>query len=560
MRALALAVLLAACSGKDREPPAPEPPRSTTTWVVRITDGVGGPAIGGRIWLTDAQGEPVRIGTLDVDEFRQASTACRYAADVAGTWDGIVVGRGVAELPIGVDACAPGIPYGRYHISAWRGPEHDRWDGEVDLGADRGRVTTAIALPRVASPAGVAADLHVHAAASIDSRLPNEVRAIAQAAAGVQVLALSDHNAGGDLALAIRAAGLETVLASIPSIELGGYAHVGLYPWQPAAFDPAAMEVATADELFAFGASAPGAPVIQLNHPRLRWVALYDDHGWDGRAWPPPFALGFDAVEVLSGDSIYNAETDRPLDQSIDDFYTLIDHGFLVTAVGNSDTHHTNGIRDAVTRNYVELESRRWPLDTAAFVDAIRHRRSWTTSGPILEVAVRGDGGGDVAPVGPGGAITARRTATVEVALRQASWVVTDTLRIRAGGRDGPRVIRALPVPHGVAAHAWTIEVPIERGRDTWIGVDAIGDTPLPPEITGTYLWEDGRPGGAPAALINPILVDADADGWWTRGDGRVRIDAGRAIGGRASLRRPVIPSAPRPSAVPLQVPAPPAP
>jgi hypothetical protein len=62
--------------------------------------------------------------------------------------------------------------------------------------------------------------------------------------------------------------------------------------------------------------------------------------------------------------------------------------------------------------------------------------------------------------------------------------------------------------------------VPLEVGaQDTWIGVDAGGDDPLPVEMTGTYELEKGRPGVVPYAIINPILVDAD-------GDGRVRFGA----------------------------------
>jgi len=544
-RWLALAIAaIAGCSGRARPPRARDagPPRSTTTWSISLTDGEGGSPFAGRVLLFDAADQPVRIGALDLDDRRQATSTCALAPDVIGTWDGLLLATGVADVPIGVDPCepSPAIPYGLYRVWAWRGPEHEQWEGDVDLREGRGRVRSVIALERVGRPAGVAADLHVHAAASNDSGVPNQVRAVAQAAVGVQVLALSDHNVAGDLGQAIHAVGLDGVLVSLASIELSGEIHVGVYPWQPRPLDVATLEAATIDELFAFAAGVPGQPVIQLDHPRLRWAALFDDTGWDGMAWPPPFALGFDAVEVLSGDTTFNAAEDRRLDQAIADFYTLIDHGYLVTAVGNSDTHHLNGIRDAVTRNYVALDSRAWPIDEAAFVDAIRHREAWTTSGPLLEVEVRGDGGGD--GVGPGGVVRARTSATVSIALRQARWVVTDTVRVRVGGRRGPELVRELAVPRGVREASWTVPVPL-RGKDTWIGVDAIGDTPLPVEISGTYLAEDGRPGAAPAALINPVLVDGDGDGWWQRGDGRVLIEGARAIGGRASLRHVVRPA-----------------
>jgi hypothetical protein len=559
---LVLAALLASAGCSDKPAPKREDaPRGDTVWAVTITDGAGGPPIAARVVLFDAQDQPVRIGKTDLYEVRQAAASCAFAPDVIGTWDGILLGKGVAELPVGGrDPCepSPAIPYGKYLAVAWRGPEHQIWDGEVDLGAGRGRVATTIALQRVARPEGVlAADLHVHALASNDSLVPHASRVVAQAAAGIQVIGLADHNQAGDLDDAIRALALDGVVASIASNELSGEMHVGVYPW-PAGYrtdpaDPAVLETKTIDELFAIARAVPGAPVVQLHHPRLRWAALYDDTGWDGVSWPPPFPLAFDAVEVLSGDTTYNAAADRPLDRSIDDFYALIDHGFLVTAVGNSDTHHLNGIRDGVTRNYVHVTAPRVaPFDEAAFVDAIRRRAVWTTSGPILDVLVRS--ANPYSGVGPGGALAADGTAFVEIVLVQADWVVTDTVRVRAGGAGGPVIVKELPVKRGQARSTWTVEVPLGT-KDTWIGVDAIGDTALPALVTGSYLGEDNRGGGMPAALINPVLVDVDRDGVWRRGAGQVKLEPGKnPVGGRASLRRPVKPSPRKP---PLTIPPP---
>ena len=62
---------------------------------------------------------------------------------------------------------------------------------------------------------------------------------------------------------------------------------------------------------------------------------------------------------------------------------------------------------------------------------------------------------------------------------------------------------------------------PVDVGtEDTWIAVTADGDTPLPLEQTGSYQrdkWH--RPGVTPFAIAAPILVDADGDHRWKRGD-----------------------------------------
>ncbi|MBA3396324.1 MAG: hypothetical protein H0T89_27080, partial [Deltaproteobacteria bacterium] len=160
MRAGLVVALCAAC-GRG------EPARSTTILTLDITDG--GKPVGARVLLWDEQGQPVRIGQLDLYGQRQGATACPIAPGVVGSWNGLIVARGGGEVPIGRDACnpSPAIPYGKYKVWAWRGIEYEKWEGEVDLSADRGRVPLAIPLVRAWTPSGtLAADLHVHAQAS----------------------------------------------------------------------------------------------------------------------------------------------------------------------------------------------------------------------------------------------------------------------------------------------------------------------------------------------------------------------------------------------------------
>src|SRR6185369_2234153 len=107
-----------------------------------------------------------------------------------------------------------------------------KWEGEVDLSAERGRVPLDIKLERAWTPHGtLAADLHVHAHASDDSRMPNPQRVIAQVAAGIQVLALTDHTANGDVDAEIHDLELDGVIASIAGNEFTSHGlHVGAYP------------------------------------------------------------------------------------------------------------------------------------------------------------------------------------------------------------------------------------------------------------------------------------------------------------------------------------------
>lgn len=553
--ALAAGVAVAVHAIRTVRTIAPSGRRSTTTFAVRVTDR--GVPVAARVVLRDGRGEALHMGNLDLYGRRQGAAACVIAPGVVGSWDGLILGYGAGEVPVGVDRCvpSPAIPYGRYHVVAWRGIEYERFEGEVDLSEGRGRVELAIALDRAWTPHGVlAADLHVHARASNDSRMPNPQRVIAQAAAGVQVVGLSDHNVNGDLDAEIAELRLDGVIASIASDELTSeQLHVGVYPVQIArgaprggapsgsAIDerseaagggapassaggaggsvPRGIEKASAQQLFELAHAMPGDPIVQLNHPRFRVTALYDGAGWDGVAWPPPFPLGFDAVEVLAGYTAFNAPGDRRFDDGVRDFYTLVDHGHLVAPLGNSDTHDLNWVLDGTTRSYVYVDDPRLaPFDEAGFIAAIRARRVVATSGPWLDVEVAAARGA-TPTVGPGQGLHARRTAWVDVTVSAARFVRVDRIRITVGSPAGPVLAQVVEVPAGQRSHRWAGAVELEDA-DTWIGVTADGDTPLPLEQTGSYQKDRwNRAGVTPFAIASPVLIDADGDGHWKRGD-----------------------------------------
>jgi hypothetical protein len=516
MQWVALA-LLVAC-GK------PAKPHSTTTLAITVTDG--GKPVGARVLLFDDAGQPVHIGAIDLYGKRQGAAACSIAPSVTGSWDGLILADGTAEVPIGMDACVPtpAIRYGRYHVWAWRGIEYEKWEGDVDLGANRGKVALNIELERAWIPHGtLAADLHVHAHASNDSTMPNPQRVVAQVAAGIQVVALTDHNANGDLDAHIHAHGLDDRIASIAGNELTSNAqHVNVYPVPydrnlPRGGAPSGVENATAEQAFTIGHAMKTNPIVQVNHPRFRVNSLYDTRGWNGVSWPPPFPTNFDAVEVIAGYSAFNVPGDRRIDDGVRDFFTFMDHGHVIAGVANSDTHDLNWVLDGTARTYVYVDDARLsPFDEAGFIAAIRAHRVVATTGPWLDVQVAG--------VGPGEMVSAKGNVTVDITLSQAKWVKCEQIRITIGGPDGPTLRQTIEVPAGARTHHWTGTIDVGT-TDTWIAVTADGDTAMPLEFTGTYQKDKwGRAGVTPFALASPILVDVDGDGRWKRGDADIPL------------------------------------
>jgi hypothetical protein len=501
VRAIAVACVLVACGRSSPQP-------STTTLSIRVTDG--GALVGARVLLFDGAGNALHIGKIDMYGARQSAAACEFAAGVLGTWDGIVLAYGSGEVPIGADRCAPtpAIPYGKYTVWAWRGIEYEKWQGEVDLSANRGKVELAIALERAWRPGdAIAADLHVHAHASDDSTMPDEQRVAAQVAAGIRVIALSNHNSNGDATAAIHALHLDGVIASIASNEVTSESmHANMYPAIGPA--PPAAQIVSADpaHVLAIMRAQPGHPVIQINHPRFRYQSLFDTTKWNGTSWPPPFPTDFDAVEVVPGYAAFNAPGDRRLDDGLRDFYTLIDHGKLVAPVGGSDSHDFNWVLDGAARTYVRTHSIT-SYDQTDFIEAIRARRTIATDGPWLDVHVSGAGPGEhVVP-------TAGKVQ-LDITLSTTKWQQVDRIRVQVGSQT-----QEIKVAPGRTFH-WAGAIDV-GSVDTFIGVAADGDTAMPLEFTGTYQrdkWK--RPGDTPFALISPILIDADGDGRWKRGDG----------------------------------------
>src|SRR6202012_2660099 len=111
----------------------------------------------------------------------------------------------------------------------------------------------------------------------------------------------------------------------------------------------------------------------------------------------PVFSFDFDAVEVLNG---YQDSDRRTIDRVIDDWFALLQHGHIVTATGNSDTHHLDHNTGGYPRNYVRVQkdkpqSLRDPLEVP---HAVKGHHSFFTTAPFVVLKVDGAGIGDVAP------------------------------------------------------------------------------------------------------------------------------------------------------------------
>lgn len=418
---------------------------------------------------------------------------------------------------------------GRYRVLATRGLEYDVTEVEVTANA-REVVELSIDPPArvLETPGWLSADLHVHSGASDDSGLPVRERIAAFVAQGADVVVATEHDRIFDYGPLIRELGLQTNLASVVGIELTsstrsdeaphtfGHANALPLPLQPSAYRGGAPDTearrlrrAIAD-VRAFG----GDRIVQLNHPRagdparVREGALFTHLAVVGEPFEPARPLDvapnkalierdpetglrdldFDAIELLNGADV------SPYWIARGDWFSLLRQGEIRTATANSDSHRLRELV-ALPLNYVRMaDDRVAAFDEAAFVRAILDGKLFGTTGPLVEVALAGEG--DLR-AGPGERFPADR-GTLHVAVRAAPWVPVSEGRVYVDGDLRER---------------FAIVAGEEKEIDLAFPADAFVTVEVEGEPGGLYA--DIAPGHTPLAFTNPVFVDADGDGAW---------------------------------------------
>ncbi len=399
------------------------------------------------------------------------------------------------------------VPVGSYDVYVSRGPEWDlAVEKKVRIVAGRSTVVRA-RLRHVVDTAGwISADFHVHASHSSDSHVPMHDRIYEFVSDGVEIITSTDHNVVSNYAPVIEELGVGQYITSLVGDELttNGWGHFGAWPLTHdlERVGQGAVLVHGRGPKEFFGDVRTHAPdaIINVHHPRIdAEIGYFNIGGLDARAdkaTKPGFSFDFDAVEVLNG---YQDSEGRSIDRVIDDWFALLAHGHIVTATGNSDTHHLDHNIGGYPRNYVRVQedkpqSLRDPLEVP---HAVKGHHSFFTTGPFVALKVDGAGIGDVAPARGG-------DAKVELEVRAAPWVSVSSVTVYVDGHE---------------AHRWHVDkstnavrlhetLPLHVARDAWVVVRVDGDEPMAP-VVGDRKRFDVRP----LALTNPVFLDVDGNG-----------------------------------------------
>lgn len=324
------------------------------------------------------------------------------------------------------DRVAIEVPRGRYQVYATAGPfaTIQRQTLQVEPGTPEQALRFELSsLPLM--PSGVlSADFHVHGGLSFDSSIPDRARVQAFLAAGIDVIAATDHDAVSDYADAMDALGARDRLVLMTGVETTGHilfdyvpdsdfpkviGHWNFWPipYRPTAprngapIDDRLEPGALFDRLRASGFEETG--VIQLNHP-LSDSDLGRDLGFAeaidldlGKPLPKSFDgtgpslflrtppgsqrsnASYHTQEVMNGTDNEHYLRYRAL------WFYLLDQGIVRAGTANSDSH---GLADNVLgtpRNLVWTTVTKRGFDADAFNADVKLGRIVGTNGPVIE-------------------------------------------------------------------------------------------------------------------------------------------------------------------------------
>jgi hypothetical protein len=400
------------------------------------------------------------------------------------------------------------LPVGTYDVTFSRGIEWTIATQRITM------TTTGVELHAklqhvVDTPHWVSGDFHVHASPSSDSHVPMRDRVYEFISDGVDMIVATDHNVVSNYAPVIAEMHAEKYLASSTGDEIttGKWGHFGAFPlpheMETEGHGAIPVRKKTAIDIFASVRKTAPTAVIDIHHPRLEkgigyfYLGKFDDV--NDRSTRKGFSYDFDAIEVLNG---YQDTNRKTIDRVMQDWFALLDRGHIVTATGNSDTHHLNYNLGGYPRNYVLVPNDDPQLVTGEDVaKGVKAHHSFFTTGPIVEFHVGTTDIGDIAPA-PGG------KATAEITVRAAPWISVSRVIVYVAGKEVKRWDIAEPANGKEEIQRFHSMLDLDVPHDTYAIVRVEGDGSLSPVVGG------GKDINVhPFALTNPIFLDANGNG-----------------------------------------------
>jgi hypothetical protein len=391
-----------------------------------------------------------------------------------------------------------------YTVVASRGYEYEVVS-QTDVSIVAGESTAvAIALERVVdTPDVMCGDFHIHTTRSPDAVDSGRDKILSAAGEGLEIPVRTDHEYVAAFEPVITSLGLEEHIFGITSIELTTFSwgHFNVFPLTllPEQRNAGAFDWANKlpPEVFADVRSRPESPAMIINHPRgfaigaYFTAAQYDaTTGMVGapEMWDEEFRL----VEVFN-DKDFEANWDPTgeSDSTVMDWFSFLNAGRRVFAVGSSDSHKLYSSPVGYPRTCIEVDT-----DSPA---TLRAMGSVLVRDRLNAGRATVSGGIYVDALGPGDDVSAATDReTVNVRVQAANWVTASRLRVFVDGALTETIVlddstRDPVVP--TTRFSDDLEIEVAAGG-SWVVFVADGDDDLAPV----------HPGRMPFGVTNPIF------------------------------------------------------
>lgn len=451
--------------------------------VVEVRETKDGPRLPARLSIADLKGNLPPV---------------YYADDLhAASRDGVVYSSQ------GLLHCE--LPRGEYQVYVTRGSEWSMDQARVDL--SDGPKSIQLAIERQVDTSGyVAADTHIHTltfSGHGDSSV--EERMVTLAGEGVELAISTDHNHNTDYLPYQESMGLAEYFTTVVGNEVTTpVGHFNAFPLDPDEEVPP-HDLHDFEQLVA-GMREKGAKVVILNHPRWPdhqkgpFGVLELDHFTGARSSQGAFT--FDAIELV------NSATEEPDPLLLfKDWFSLLNRGLRVWAVGSSDSHRVHvpvGGGRTYIRSATDVPG---SIDVDAACREMIDGHASVAMGIYVESFASSEG---TKPVGMGDLAAASEGLwKTSLRIQSPNWITPTTATLFLNGSPLSEITLD-PAQVGAASGGATdlrlgLALPNTWKQDAWIVWVVRGEG-----IDGPYwpLHNDYTLGAT-----NPIFLDFDGDG-----------------------------------------------
>ena len=461
---------------------------------IRVVDKDTGNGLPCRLTIVNAQGA-------------LAPLACLSNAPTLAIRPGVVyTGNGRADV---------GSLAGEYTVFASRGFEWSVATQRVHI-ASGGSARLDFQLSRVVpTPGWVSCDTHVHTLTHSghgDASL--EERMLTLAGEGIELPVATEHNLNIDYAGAAQRVGVAEWFTPVTGNEVTTPAgHFNIFPVDPAARPPDSR-ITDWPRLMTALRATPRVRVVVLNHPRnihnnFQPFAATNFNAVTGENLRGP-EFSFDAMEVLNSSA---QQSDFLLVYR--DWFSLLNHGYRITAIGSSDGHDVSRYIVGQGRTYLACPDERPDrIDVPTACSNLLAGRALVSMGLLTDVTVneRFKVGDLATNLGAEVRVTVRVLGPPWVSATNV-WLFANGLKVRE---------QALAHEHDRTV-AWTLARP---KYDVHLVAIAAG-----PGIVAPY-WAIPRP-YQPVSPHWEVRVIGSTNPIWLDGDGDGRFTAARAYAKR---------------------------